>query len=406
MMTRFQVSFKIGIACVLSIVLLLFFFRQSVSLPQLRHADYGRPAQAQDGTAPTKPGQPQYEHDVFSDSKDFAWEDPSPNAVASTSSAEDVAAAQPTEPAQKEDDEKSKGRTDFWSIEHGKMFSGDTITSQNGLYTMNLSITGELKIYRHYADQPSKPLFWTNNDFQWVGSKYAQIGEDGIFQTWHRIEDGDNGQGNDELGVMFKEELKKLELGVLDKRLNKRGYEPWEGPFRTWSTISYPECQKKPGDGMMAVVVLTDTGALQIKHIRKAEYEDFKQSETVITEDTRLKRICEVFEGEKEAMGGDMGKLAVVLAGTMRSWKRCCRHLNEKVLNQWPGSGGVDVFVATGDTDVYGYKTDEEVPWLQIQDELNKCLSGRLRLLEHVPLETEKFPDLESTGGRVRAPSL
>jgi hypothetical protein len=183
--------------------------------------------------------------------------------------------------------------------------------------------------------------------------------------------------------------------------LSKRGYESWDGPFRTWSTISFPECQKKPEEGMMAIVALTDSGALQIKHLRTADFDTFKQSSTAVTDDPLLQPICEVFEGEREAVSGDMGRLAVVLAGTMRSWNRCCRHLNEKVLDRWPGSGGVDVFVATGDSDVYGYGTDEEVPWLEIQDELNRCLNGRLRLLEHIPLETETFPDLETTGGKV-----
>lgn len=153
---------------------------------------------------------------------------------------------------------------------------------------------------------------------------------------------------------------------------------------------------------MTAIVVLTDTGALQIKHLRKVDLEKLAKLDTVMTEESIVEHMCEIFEGENEAVTGDMGTLAVVLAGTMRSWKRCCKHLNEKVLDQWPGSGGIDVFVATGDADVYGYDETEDLPWLQIQDELNRCLNGRLRLLEHVPLETETFPDLESTGGKVR----
>jgi hypothetical protein len=61
----------------------------------------------------------------------------------------------------------------------------------------------------------------------------------------------------------------------------------------------------------------------------------------------------------------------------------------------------VDVFVATGDTDVYGYDAAEDVPWLEVQEQLNRCLNGRLRTLEHLPLETETFPELEETGGKV-----
>ena len=298
-------------------------------------------------------------------------------------------------------------RRDFWSVENGDMLPGDTLTSLNGLYSMNLSMTGELKIFRHYADEhePAKSLFWTNDDFQWVGSKYARIEEDGIFQTLHHILDAedDTWKGNDSTRADFNQKLHAMDQPLVDKRkLARRGsYEPWEGPFRTWSTISYPACQKEPAEDMTAVVVLTNTGALHMKHIRKIDLNGFKKSKLPIEEELLLYPICEVFEGERELMAGDMGRLAVVLAGTMRSWKRTCSSLNEKVLNKWPGTGGVDVFVATGDRDIYGYSEDDEIPWLEIQADLNRCLGGRLRLLEHAPLDLVEFPKLEETGGKV-----
>jgi len=295
----------------------------------------------------------------------------------------------------------------FWSYFDGRFYpEKNAIVSRNREFALTITRTGEIRIHRHQDKEKPKLIFWTNNDLQWVGEKWAEISRDGHFVSVHREK-------------------------------------PTGGTVTVWSTGQWRNCKRKPPHGFVTVVMLTDMGALRMVHVKRHLLDDYNArgllDEDTWKEDTDMSyTLCEPYAGDPDKIRTegkeDMGRLAVVLTGSMRSYKKTCAAMNEKIFDKWPGSKGVDVFVATVDFDVWyqgseqdddrkkdedKHKTQEEIEkekerlrkqkeerekapvnWDSVRRDLRNCFGDRFKRLEIVtPLP--HFPKIEDTG-RVR----
>jgi hypothetical protein len=242
------------------------------------------------------------------------------------------------------------------------------LISQNRHYTLSLAPTGELLIHRHGGYKDPEPIFWSNNGFHWLGSKWAEVTEDGYFVTLHR-EKPDMGTG------------------------------------KTWSSELWRECQKTPPEESVPMVMLTDRGALRIVHVPENLLGQFEKG--FVDEDAwnkvvqTMQTVCEPFAGDPERIKrdgkDDMGWLAVVIVGALRDYKKTCGDMNTKIFNKWPGSGGVDIFVATLDEGMW-LEEDEIVDWPSVSKDLKACFGDKFKGLEHAKSASVEFPGLDATG--------
>lgn len=240
--------------------------------------------------------------------------------------------------------------------------------SQNRVYSLTISKSGELRVHRHDADEKPIPIFWSNTAVQWIGEKWAEINEKGYFEALHR------------------------EHANSDK-------------ITMWSTRQWRACQQQPPDNFVSLVMLTDMGGLEILHVSsellfKYNDEGFIDRKSWQEDNQQRYISCEVFAGDSQRIrengAEDMGRLAVILTGTLRSYKKTCANMNRKIFDHWPGGKGVDIFVVTIDSDVWS-QGGETIDWDEVRRELRDCFGGRFKGLELVEPLAE-FPEIELTG--------
>jgi hypothetical protein len=247
-----------------------------------------------------------------------------------------------------------------WSAEDGKFLSTNKLLSRNKRYSLTLSNQGEFRIHRLFRDSKNSPeLIWcTNNHLQWPGDYWGEVSADGGFSS------------------LYKE---------LDDEAN----------FHSFSSTSFPDCRVEVPNDRTPLILLTDEGALEIHHILEHE-ETGRVGESG-------QRICTLFEGDPDA-SKDMGRLAVILTGNLRSFNDTCQSTHQKILDAWPRKDSVDFLIATKDAQVYGYGDSEStIPWDTVKKDLYTCFGSNLKAVEITNHTGATFPSPSTQGGHCNA---
>ena len=239
------------------------------------------------------------------------------------------------------------------------------LVSLNHEFELTVEPTSELRIYSHRRGT-KKMIFWTNNDAHWIGEKWAGFNQQGFFSTFHREKPED------------------------------------KDPYMTWSTFMWPECRKSPTKDQIPLVLLSDVGALKVLHVPEnkiASLNDFISDEGEWANYV----VCTPYAGDPEKLREvgqeDMGRLAVLFTGSLRSYKKTCHSQKNMIFDKWPGSKGVDIFFAVLENDVWeGDQVVQKVNWNEVEKDLRTCFGSRFKVLEHVPPPKTSFPGTNDTG--------
>ncbi|KAF6825456.1 hypothetical protein CPLU01_10250 [Colletotrichum plurivorum] len=98
----------------------------------------------------------------------------------------------------------------------------------------------------------------------------------------------------------------------------------------------------------------------------------------------------------------DMGRVAIVYTGFLRTYLKTCKDQNEKLVKTWTGSGGADVHVFTYLEDAYHDKGDK-VTEESITKHLKSCFGDALKTVEVLKLDDVKEKAADPPKGLVEA---
>ncbi|KAJ0168322.1 hypothetical protein CTA2_7357 [Colletotrichum tanaceti] len=202
-------------------------------------------------------------------------------------------------------------------LEPGQTLSPFRLTSPNGRYKLHLLDSGSLSLL---DTNTNAELFTSDTEYHWPVTWQVELTQEGV-----------------------------LMLSWANETAAPYGATPWVSNL-------LPDCGSINAGDEKPVLELLDSGRL---HIRAGS-----------------KTTCLLHRA-----ADDMGRLAIVYTGFLRTYLKTCKEQNNKLVKTWTGSGGVDVHVFTYLEDV-NHDSNDPVDKESITKHLKSCFGESLKTVE------------------------
>ncbi|WQF80506.1 hypothetical protein CDEST_05520 [Colletotrichum destructivum] len=210
-------------------------------------------------------------------------------------------------------------------LEPGQTLSPFRLTSPNGRYKLHLLDSGSLSLL---DTNTNAELFTSDTEYHWPVTWQVELTQEGV-----------------------------LMLSWANETAAPYGATPWVSNL-------LPNCGSVDAGDEKPVLELLDSGKL---HIRAGS-----------------KTTCLLHRA-----ADDMGRLAIVYTGFLRTYLKTCKEQNNKLVKTWTGSGGVDVHVFTYLEDV-NHDSSDPVDKESITKHLKSCFGESLKTVEVRKLDEVK----------------
>ncbi|GJC78945.1 hypothetical protein ColLi_01783 [Colletotrichum liriopes] len=222
-------------------------------------------------------------------------------------------------------------------LEAGQILSPFRLVSPNGRYELQLLDSGSLSLIDMKTDAE---LFTSDTEYYWPVTWQVELTQEGV-----------------------------LMLSWANETAAPYGATPWISNL-------LPDCGSVETGDEKPVLELLDSGKL---HVRAGS-----------------KTTCLLHRA-----ADDMGRLAIVYTGFLRTYLKTCKEQNNKLVKTWTGSGGVDVHVFTYLEDV-NHDSGDPVDKDSITKHLKSCFGDALKTVEVRKLDEVKESSVNPPGVLVK----
>ncbi|TDZ54924.1 hypothetical protein CTRI78_v005917 [Colletotrichum trifolii] len=303
----------------LTLVVAVFLIAAIFLVPQLPHVGYAVPTTQPGKHVPAASTSGRPPAYPNNDAKEHVSDDGAATSAGHAAPSPDAtpASAAKPSPGDAADAKASSGEKVPSEFEAGQKLSPFRLASPSGRYELRILDSGSLSLQ---DTKTEAELFTSDTEYHWPVTWQVELTQEGV-----------------------------LMLSWANDTAAPYGATPWISNL-------LPGCDSADLSDGKPVLEVLDSGKL---HIRAGD-----------------KTTCVLHRA-----ADDMGRLAIVYTGFLRTYLKTCKAQNEKLVKTWTGSGGVDVHVFTYLEDVY-HDSGDEIDQETITKHLKSCFGDAVKTIE------------------------